>query len=256
MPNEETLRDGSASVFQGHVVVTDPSGTGRPAVLEPGPGLILYVNGEEVSQPVEVTSSDDVQVELMAEPGEVKVRVEVTDNGLEAKAALDLVPETRFCLVDSRPRQQLVLQTKKESQPPLVAPLLIEQALQEKGVFVGVDKRAIASLAAEGSGTPKLVARGRSPVPGQDARIELKFEDQQNHKLPGSEELRVDWRELRSIPTVETGDELAVKHKAVLGQPGLSVSGQPISPQVPMDVELVAGEGVQIVNGGDRKSGG
>ena len=250
MPNEETLRDGSASVFQGRVVVTDPSGSGRPAVLEPGPGLKLYLNGREISQPVEVTSGDDIQVELMSEQGQVTVRVEIAADGLEAKAALDLIPATRFCLLDSGPRQHLLLGTKAESKAPKVELELIEQALQEKGVFVGVDMRAVASLAAKATGNPIVVARGQPPVPGQDARIELKFEDQQNQKLPGSEELRVDWRELRSIPTVEIGDELAVKHRPVLGRPGLSVTGQPISPRVPMDVELVAGEGVGIVNGG------
>lgn len=250
MPNEEALRDGSVSVFQGRVVVTDPSGGGRPAVLEPGPGLKLYVNGQEFSQPVEVTSSDDIKVELMSEPGEVTVKVEITPDGLEAKAMLDIIPETHFLLLNSGPRQHLMLQTKKETKFPRVEPALIEQALREKGVFVGIDKQAIASLAAEGAAKPKIVARGRPPVPGQDARIELKFEDQQNHKLPTSEEQRVDWRELRSIPTVETGDELAVKHQPVLGQPGLSVTGEPIRPKVPLDVELVAGEGVEIVNKG------
>ncbi len=251
MAEKKVVRDGSASVFQGRVIVVEPRGGGRRAVLEPGPGLKLYVNEAEITEPREVTSSDKIRVELMSEPGQISVQVVLSSDGLKAKAGLDLVPGSQYRLVDSGPRQHLVLTTKAEPQLPPVKPELVEQALQEKGVFVGIDKKAIESLAVAGPGVSKVVARGKPPVPGQDARIELKFKDQQQ-RLPNAEQLRVDWRELRVIPTVETGDELAVKHPPILGEPGLSVTGEPIAPRVPVDIELLAGEGAEIVNGGLR----
>jgi len=249
LAKEQAVRDGSVSVFQGRVIVTDPSGSGRTAILEPGPGLKLYVNGVRVTEPREVTSKDELEVRLLTEPGQATVKVEVSPDGLEAKATLDWVPEKHFRLLDSGPRQHLVLATKAESKPPKIEPELIEQALQEHGVFVGIDKKAIASMAAAGISEPKVVAKGRPATPGQDARIELKFEKQPNKNLPDSES-RVDWREIRSIPSVESGDELAIKHPPVLGKPGLSVTGEPLAPTVPVDIELVAGEGVEIVNRG------
>ena len=251
LAEKKVVRDGSASVFQGRVIVVEPRGGGRQAVLEPGPGLKLYVNEAEITEPREVTSSDKIRVELMSEPGQISVQVVLSSDGLKAKAGLDLVPGSQYRLVDSGPRQHLVLTTKAEPQLPPVKPELVEQALQEKGVFVGIDKKAIESLAVAGPGVSKVVARGKPPVPGQDARIELKFKDQQQ-RLPNAEQLRVDWRELRVIPTVETGDELAVKHPPILGEPGLSVTGEPIAPRVPVDIELLAGEGAEIVNGGLR----
>jgi uncharacterized protein (DUF342 family) len=250
LPSEKVFRDGSASVFQGRVVVTDPVEKGQPAILEPGPGLKLYIDGIEVTKPTEVTSQQNIQVQLMSEPGQVTVRVEISADGLEAKAMLDVVPETIFHLADSRPQRYLVLRTKLEKKMPSVKPEIIEQALQEKGVFIGIDKSAITSMIAQKTGRPVVVARGKEPIAGQDARIELQFEDQLDKKLPSSEQLKVDWREHRHIPTVVAGDVLAIKHQPVLGQPGLSVTGVPISPRVPIDVELKAGEGADIVDGG------
>ena len=143
MAEKEVVRDGSASVFQGRVIVVEPRGGGRQAVLEPGPGLKLYVNEAEITEPREVTSSDKIRVELMSEPGQISVQVVLSSDGLKAKAGLDLVPGSQYYLVDSGPRQHLVLTTKAEPQMPPVKPELVEQALQEKGVFVGIDKKAI-----------------------------------------------------------------------------------------------------------------
>jgi len=251
LAEERQVRDGSVSVFQGRVIVTDESGGGQRAVLEPGPGLKLYVNEIEVTGPREVSSKDKIRIELQSKPGQAEVKVNISADGLTAEARLDLIPETRFYLEDSVPRQHLILSTREELHLPQVEARTIEQALREKGVFVGIDQKAIQALISQDTGKAKIVAKGKLPVPGQDARIELKFKARQQ-MLPDEEEHKVNWRELMVIPTVETGDELAIKHPPILGKPGVTVTGEPLDPKVPLDVELVAGEGAKVVNGGSR----
>ena len=112
MAEERQVRDGSVSVFQGRVIVTDESGGGQRAVLEPGPGLKLYVNEIEVTGPREVSSKDKIRIELQSKPGQAEVKVNISADGLTAEARLDLIPETRFYLEDSVPRQHLILLTR------------------------------------------------------------------------------------------------------------------------------------------------
>jgi hypothetical protein len=242
------IRDGSASVFQGRIIVTDEH-DGRRAVISPGIGIKVYVNGVEITAAKEVTSEDDIGYELMSTPGQAQVQVIVSTDGLKAESRLDLVPGKEFRLADSVPCQHLVLKTEEISKFPKVEFEFVEQALREKGVHVGIDHKAIQSLVEKPAASTKVVARGKPPIAGQDAKIELRFKDQ-GQMLPDLEQSKVDWRELTIIPSVETGDELAIRHPPILGQPGLSVTGEPIPAKIPRDIELVAGAGVEIIEGG------
>lgn len=242
-------RDGTAGVIRGRIVVTDPEGGGRLAVLVPTTGVRVTINGAEVMEPTEVSSQDRIELKPVDEPGEVKVRVEISPDGLEARARVELIPGRRHILRDLSPSQYLVLATEVEKVVPCVDVSVIEAALKSKGVFVGVDYDALDKLAANPLVGPMVVARGVPPTPPKDAWIELKFERDIRSRLPSTELARVDWREVSSIPTVEPGAELAVKHPPVLGTSGLSVTGLPIEAPLPKDVELLAGEGCQVVGG-------
>lgn len=244
-----SARDGTAGVIQGKVVVTDPEGGGRLAVLIPSAGVRVTINGTQVMEPTEVSSRDRIELETVKEPGEVRVTVDISPDGLEARARVELIPGRRHVLRDLPPSQYLVLATEAEEIVPDVDASIIEAALKTKGVFVGIDYESLHRLAANPSEGSVVVARGVPPAPGKDAWIELKFERSIRSRLPSSDLARVDWRELTPIPTVEPGAELAVKHPLVLGTPGLSVTGLPIEAPLPKDVELLAGEGCQVVGG-------
>jgi len=243
------MRDGSVGVFQGRIRVTDPAGGGRPAVLVPGPGTRVVVNGKEITAPTEVRTSDSIQVETLTEAGSVAVKVEIAPDGLTATAHCELVPGRRYALLDCAARQQLKLATRAEEVLPTLTVEDVQQALTAKGVFVGVDQEAVAALVADPGGVPRVVARGTPPEPGQDAWIELKFHEKKGPPVPDADVQKVDWRELSYIPTVEAGEELAVKHPLVLGRPGQSVTGQELEPPVPKDIELTAGEGCEVIDG-------
>jgi hypothetical protein len=246
---EEGVRDGSVGVFQGRVKVSDPAGGGRPATLAPGPGTRVLVNGQEIKGPTPVTTSDTIEVETITEAGSAKVKVEIAPDGLTATASCEVVPDRRHILLDSVPRCNLTLATRVEEVNPTVSTEDVLKALRAKGVVLGVDEKAVAALAANPSGPPQVVARGTPPTPGQDAWIELKFEEGGGLKVPQDDVQKVDWRELSHIPTVEAGAELAVKHPPVPGKAGQSVTGAPVEPPAPKDVELCAGEGCEVVDG-------
>ncbi|MGI6604001.1 MAG: DUF342 domain-containing protein [bacterium] len=253
MSDEGPLRDGSVAIIKGELKVIDPLKNGRPATLIPGEGVKVYVNETEITGPTPVTTATAVRLELLEEQGSIEVKVEIAPDGLSANAHCEVTKNRSYVLKDTAPRRVLTLSTEVRESAPVLKVEEIEAALRKKGVFVGLNWGGIEELAADPTGMPRVVAEGTPPIPGKDAWIELKFQEMEGPKVRASlEESKVDWRELSYIPTVVEGDELAVKHPLVLGRPGLSVTGQPIEPLVPRDVELVAGQGAQVVDNGMR----
>ncbi|HHY70626.1 MAG TPA: DUF342 domain-containing protein, partial [Thermoanaerobacterales bacterium] len=175
------------------------------------------------------------------------IKIEVTADGLIATGYVEMISE--YCsLKDLNSIFNFIPDELVENTVPIVDPLDIVNALRSHGISVGIDTAAIAALAANPEGPPVVVARGVPPILGQDAIIELKFKSEPSSQVPVNNEHKIDWRELTHVPTVKIGDELAIKHFAEIGKPGLTVYGQPIVPVVPKDVELKAGEGCQIVD--------
>ena len=131
--------------------------------------------------------------------------------------------------------------------PPSVDPSQVLAALKKGGINQGLDMGAIAAFAANPTVEPQIVAQGTPPVCGKDAYIEFKFEQEARVQLPTDETEKIDWRQLVQIPSVKEGTELALKHPAQPGKPGLSVTGQVIPAPEPKDIKLRAGEGCELI---------
>jgi uncharacterized protein (DUF342 family) len=65
--------------------------------------------------------------------------------------------------------------------------------------------------------------------------------------LKEKEDGRVDFREVKMIPTVERGTIIAVVHPPIPGQLGYTVTNEPIPPKQTFPIVLVAGNGIVVV---------
>jgi hypothetical protein len=128
----------------------------------------------------------------------------------------------------------------------------VREALQAAGVVWGIKEEVVASFAAGPRPEPLLVAEGEPPQPGVDERLEIFFEEEIPPGRAGEGEERVDFRETSTIVSVEPGTLLAVKHPPQPGQPGRSVTGEVLPPPPPVLLELQAGKGVELKEGGTR----
>lgn len=140
-------------------------------------------------------------------------------------------------------------------------PVTVEEALtrlREAGVVFGVDRgaveRAVLTAPHPVPGlVPEavLVARGRPPVPGQDAQIEYHGAVAQTGGRPqvradGS----VDLFDLGLVRNVARGTLLATRVPPVPGQSGMTVLGTEVAPRPCRDHLLRAGEGVVVSEDG------
>ncbi|MFO7987184.1 MAG: FapA family protein [Desulfatiglandaceae bacterium] len=132
---------------------------------------------------------------------------------------------------------------------------LVEQMLTELGITHGINQTAIelALKEAAAEGTPILdtiIAEGKAPEPGENARIELKF---QTEKVVGTIDQKsgaIDYKERQTLQNVKIGQVLAVKAPPTEGTNGISVYGDPIPAQRGTDESLAPGENVEVSDDG------
>lgn len=92
------------------------------------------------------------------------------------------------------------------------------------------------------------VARGEPPVAGKDAVITWIF-DQPEQSLADTE-ARIDFREVRHLPSAKIGDVLAIKIPAEPGRPGIAVTDEVLLPPPGKDCSILVGKNVEMAPDG------
>lgn len=133
----------------------------------------------------------------------------------------------------------------------------VRAALREHKITHGILESVVRDLCmspAKFIGNPVTIAVGTPPMPGVDGRIEYTFyEINQEDKRPKElDDGRVDFYSITSIPNVVMGQLLARRTPPTPGQPGTSVTGEPIVP-IP-GKEAVFKPGKNVVVNAERTS--
>jgi len=256
-PVPTKTNNGLAEVKNGRISVFGPQERGVPATVVPVHGVRLLLNGSEVSSPVQVKEGDCLEVHPIPQAREGKAEILVSPDRMTATLRLSpreiITPE----LVDAAPATTLRLQIRERRaiEPPVDLPRLV-QLVAEKKITYGIDgealQRALDSFTQGGFPAEGMViARGKPPVKGEDARVELLIQLEEETISPQERENgRIDYRELRRWPSVEAGTLIAVKHPPRDGEPGITVTGEQVSPPPPQDIELIARQGTMITGDG------
>lgn len=146
-----------------------------------------------------------------------------------------------------------LLEPAKENQTSPGAALLLDEVLailEQRGIKVEMDRKAIEQELALPCYEPVVIAKGQAPVPGKDATVEILFADQvssQFFEVNGT----VDYKNHLHIPSVTKGEVIARKIPMQEGVPGYDVYGEVIAPEPPRDVTLVGKPNVEITEDGE-----
>ncbi len=89
-----------------------------------------------------------------------------------------------------------------------------------------------------------LLAEGRQPVHGKDAKIEYFFNTNKNLQPKRNEDGSVDYKELNTISHVKAGELLARLHKEDPGEAGMNVFGDEIKPRTVRSLRLEYGNNI------------
>ncbi|WP_456432370.1 DUF342 domain-containing protein [Thermosulfuriphilus sp.] len=112
----------------------------------------------------------------------------------------------------------------------------LKEELKRLGIVFGLLEEP------EAEGGRLVVARGKAPVKGEDARIELLVDLEKGPREEGKD--RVDLREMNTVVCVSAGQPVARKIPPGQGSPGMNVFGEPLPTFPGKDVPFRYGAGL------------
>lgn len=247
VPGKEERQQGYVWVENGKICV---KGDELPATIITGNHFELYVNGQPVADEVAVRAGDSIEVRPRVEKEDGAWQLLVSSDGLKAELVIKPGYIHTWELKDHSPATQLLL----EGDPvdvalPAITREQLEAELNRQQVTYGIDAEALQKACTATENLKLVIARGKLPQAGEDARVECFFSTDEITRVDVGEEERVDYREMVVRVSVAIGDLLAVKIPPRPGVPGVTVTGKPVAPPEPGDIELVAGQGTEVIDG-------
>lgn len=231
-PKEEA--NGTVAVISGEVKITSPKEGGIPARIQPGRGVEILINGQEIKKVTPVIEGDVVELIVVNQEPVRQVEVEITPDKMKASLVIVLEKGIKSAIIDCEPSPRILIEAKVESIVP--QSIVLEEALQalkKARVVYGIDHSAVEKALDTSKGKPVLIAEGKPFALGKDAYIEYLFE-QGDPKI---------------VPSVETGELVAIKHLPEPGEDGTNVLGETISAPPVKDCELKIENGLVLENG-------
>lgn len=132
-----------------------------------------------------------------------------------------------------------------------IGALNIDAALEAAGVTHGIDRTLVERAAREKLfGNLILIANGRPPVKGENARIEYMFNTEKALTPQALESGKVDFKNLDNISNVKKGDILARLHPPTPGEHGMDVRGRSVEADPGRNARLRAGRNTTLSEDG------
>lgn len=240
--------DGTVQVKEGQVTVVDPAPEGLAPTIAPGKNVNVFVNGERIEEPKEVSSQDEIIVVAEhIEPGwEPELRV--SQDRLEAFLKIHRNKGKIYEVQDSAPLRELLVRARLVEEPePEISLEELQAFLREKKIVYGVIEENLKRLLEKEEERELLVARGDPGEPAQDASILYLYQEEEDDVADEDDEEEVMERVARHrVASVEPGQLIAEVVPPKPGRPGTDIFGQTIRCKPPKDIKLVAGNGVEV----------
>ncbi|QJD85488.1 DUF342 domain-containing protein [Cohnella herbarum] len=237
-------QDGSIRIRNQQISVQNPTGGGEYAVIYPMSPVKLYVNEEEVHGESPVKATDRITWKV-----EERSLFEITISEDKLFAYLQVHARERYAttLVDEAPARRVIVRAQDDNNLVLKTLQLADvvSKLEAMSVKARIEFAAIQQELLEPTYQPIVVAAGKKPVEGQDAKLEIYFPQQvtsEFFEVEGS----IDYRNHLRIPTVQNGEVMARKIPMKEGSAGYDVLGNLTLPTPPKDIFIMGKANVEV----------
>lgn len=234
--------DGLVWIKDGKVFVKNKSSHGMPPVINPCTGVKLFINNIEYNHLTTVSEADSIELKpLDVKTGE-KFEIELTEDKLKCYLIFTPARLIRHVIEDSGPgnrldikASQIVLETM-ETDPEQVL-----NFLKSANIVYGIKTDILEKICKDNKPGRFLVAEGQKAEDATDDRIECLFnEDEHQEFNPCVDELgNIDYKNIIRYNTVTCGQAIARLIKGKPGQEGMTVTGEPIVPQMPEELAVI-----------------
>ncbi|WP_404404936.1 flagellar assembly protein A [Jeotgalibacillus malaysiensis] len=240
-------RNGAVWVENGRLMM-EPGTHKLPIVTIPKE-ITLYKNQKPVEAKTFILSANDsYRLAINDEVKETEWSISIDKNKL--KAYLEVNPGYKITrtIQDTEPASHLTLTFKEEKQMTLtLTEQEIKAEMQEKSILQNIDQIELMKAVRNLEPATYTIARGVAPTDGRDGWLELKVDTHVKEGVHEDEHGKVDFRETKVFPNIETGDILGIVHPPEEGTSGYSVFSESIPPGPVYPVILRLGKGVKLI---------
>ncbi|MCQ6275526.1 FapA family protein [Bacillus sp. V3B] len=212
-------------------------------------GIRLYKNNQLVKEKTTIISEKDLyQIKVESEEKETKWTVSIDKDKLK----VHLHVEPGYKIIRNVPNIaadhhiELVVEETKEIHNSLNYTDVMRK-LELLRVTHGFNQDEIVKALEVNEPSTFEIAYGQNSLPGKDGWIEVIVDMNTQAGLKEKEDGRIDFREIKRIPTVERGTIIAVVHLPIPGQLGYTVTNDPIPPKQTFPIVLETGNGIAVV---------
>ena len=166
------------------------------------------------------------------------------EDDTEPEEVVDTRERMSYQIEGSKDRMTVTLKiTRQPGQRPPGKDEILKDLAGRRIVF-GIDEEAIERGLEHG--TQMVIAKGKPPEPGKDAKIVRKFNAEMKGKIAEDRYGRVDYKNLNLFLLAKKGDILAERVPHTLGVAGTNVFGDTIKPKPGKPKPVPAGKNTEI----------
>lgn len=241
--------DGTVSIINGKIEVTNPRDGGEPAyIMVKDSNINVIVDGETVKGKKAVFQESNIQIILEETKALRELNIAISENKMEAYASLVYIPQKIYKLKDKVKNRKVVFEVEIKSQidPPKYKLDEIKQELSNKNIVYGIIEENLKKCV-ESCKEKMLIAKGQPVVDGQDDFIEMKFKLEESYKQLQEDQVgNVDFKSIGSVDAIHKGDILAIRHIGDDGQDGCDITGKIIKHKPGKKVKIKVGNGAAV----------
>ncbi|MEG9295792.1 FapA family protein [Mangrovibacillus sp. Mu-81] len=216
-----------------------------------GENIQLFKNNTLVKEKTIIVSELDIyEIKLKNEEKETRWSVKMDSQKLRVEVKVEPGYKITRSITDIEPDThiELKMEEKKEVHNTLHYSDLMNK-LETLRVIHGFHQDEMVRATQTEEAGSFVIAEGIKAKPGKDGWVELKVNvDDINEGPKETKDGRVDFRETKTLPTVERGQVVAVVHPPIPGKMGYTVTNEPLPAKQTHPVVLRAGNGISLVD--------
>lgn len=241
---DEKIVDGYIKVEDGKIIVSNPSNGGKVPIINAKPPVKLFVGGYEIIKRTKVSSESELEWRIEEIP---LFEISVSENKLKAQLIIHRTQRHAWSLAEKSSALNVTL-IAEEDNSIILETLNLQDILtpvNHMNIMMHLDIIAIQAEVLNPSYKTTVIARGKAPVQGQDAILDLYFS---NHIENTFTEVsgQMDYKNHLNIPSVKSGDVIARKSPPIEGIAGYDVYGNVLLPDSVKDIQIAVKNNVEV----------
>ncbi|MEX2415165.1 MAG: FapA family protein [Paenibacillaceae bacterium] len=241
---DDEVIDGYIQVEHGKIIVVNPSNGGKVPTINAKPPVKLFVDGNEISKETKISSESEFEWRIEEKP---LFEISVSEDKLFAYLTINRIQRHAWSLTDKASALDITLTAKEDSTIILETIDLqtILSVIEDMNIKINLDVASVQTEILQPSYRPVKIARGKAPIHGQDAQLDIFFSENIENIFTEVRGL-IDYKNHMNIPSVKSGDIIAKKTPPVEGQAGYDVFGNVLLPVPVKDIRIAGKNNVEI----------